>query len=544
MAQNRFYSSVAPPTTLASAALATGNISVNSVTGLPASFPFTILIDWGLSTQEAASVTAAPTGTGPYTLTVTRGIDGTTGQAHNQGAIVVHGVTAEDYNEPQVHISLGTSGTGINQVHGLANGSAVVGTIDTQTLTNKTLGATAVTGDITVTVNDAVNPLVTVTQQNATPASSNIRLIAAAAAQPVEGIRVTGDTVHRYQVDSNGKIQWGPGGATAVDTDLYRAGVGSLQTDGVFTAAQAVFSSSQAAGGLSKITNTHTAPTAPNVQWVAAAIDDVQLGSQVTGDTNYRFTIDSEGDLRWGPGNAAVDTDLYRIGVGNLATDNTLGVLAGAQVGATTPTFGGGTGGILGLTNATLAPSTTVTGGLAAYASGGLLRYANTAGLNQILVGSQIAGTATLANSTTETAIATITIPANDPVAGATYFIQGFGAISTTATPTVTWRTRWGGTAGTSLAATAAITQGATITNLPFYFQIVLMFMSTTTCIASQNLGYFTAAGTVPTINYQQGVTLSTVTTNTSNAFVFTATWSAASTLNTMTSWYSCERIS
>jgi hypothetical protein len=52
------------------------------------------LLDWGLPAQEAILVTSAPTGTGPYVLPCTRGIDGTTAQAHNAGATAVHGTTS------------------------------------------------------------------------------------------------------------------------------------------------------------------------------------------------------------------------------------------------------------------------------------------------------------------------------------------------------------------------------------------------------------------------------------------------------------------
>lgn len=48
--------------------------------------------------------------------------------------------------------------------------------------------------------------------------------------------RVSGDTQNRFQVAGDGKHQWGPGGSTVPDTDLYRSGVGALTTDGTFNA--------------------------------------------------------------------------------------------------------------------------------------------------------------------------------------------------------------------------------------------------------------------------------------------------------------------
>lgn len=547
MAQNRFYSSIAPPTQLASSLAASGNPSVNSITGLPASFPYTVLIDWGLATQEAISVTSAPTGTGPFTLPCTRGIDGTTAQSHSQGAIVVHSVTAQDYNEPQVHISTGVSGASYpNVIHGLQNGSAVVGTTDAQTLSNKTFGATAFSGgNVTITNNDAVGPILIVTNQHSAPTNTIARFVANAAADPALGVRVAGDTVNRLQSDSNGKLQWGPGASTAVDTDLYRNGVGILQTDGTFNAAALAASESSATGNVLTVTNTHSAPSNPSASLTAAASADLVLGAEVTADTNFRWTVDSNGKHAWGSGSGVSDTDLYRSAAGDLATDNTLAALLGLQLGATTPSLGSGTGGILGITNATAAPSAaSIASGLAVYSQNGLLRYMNTNGLSQIITGSQLANTVTLANSTAETAIATITVPANDPINGAYYMLSGMGVVSTTATPTLTWKVRWGGSAGTQLVTTAAIAQGATVTTLPFNFVIQVIFTSTTQAVCSLFLNYFTAAGTVPTQDYQQTTAPIAVTTNASEALVFTATWSAASASNTLTSWYSPERIS
>lgn len=99
MAQPRYLVSSALATSL-SAAITTGtatSIQLAAMPGTwPTSFPFTILADWGLTTQEAMSVTAV-SGSGPFTLTVIRGIDGTTAQAHLINAGVVHGVTEQDF---------------------------------------------------------------------------------------------------------------------------------------------------------------------------------------------------------------------------------------------------------------------------------------------------------------------------------------------------------------------------------------------------------------------------------------------------------------
>lgn len=55
----------------------------------------------------------------------------------------------------------------------------------------------------------------------------------------------------------------------------------------------------------------------------AAAGDDV-FTSDVTGDTNDRFVINANGLLEWGPGNAALDTNLFREGASILRTNDYL----------------------------------------------------------------------------------------------------------------------------------------------------------------------------------------------------------------------------
>jgi hypothetical protein len=387
MTQNRYYSSVAFPTYLTTSVGSSGNPQVAAITGLPSSYPFTMLIDWGLSTQEAISVTSAPTGSGPYTLPCTRGIDETTAQSHSQNAVVVHGVTAEDYNEPQVHISLAESGTGISAVHGLTNGSSVVGTTDTQTLTNKTFtGATVSGGDLNITNSDGTNPVLSITNTNTNPSASIVRIYAAASGNTSFGIRVTGDTVNRFHVDSNGKHQWGAGGSSALDTDFYREAAGVLQTDTALivgtslTAATAALSTSATAGGILVVTNTHSGPSAPSVQFVSASATDGVYGIEVSGDADYRYMINSSGKIQWSSGSASSDTNLYRNTVGELKTDESFTAAANLTVGGAQLLAGGS--GVFGIVNAGTTPTSTPSGGAVGYAKSGFLKYRGADGLD------------------------------------------------------------------------------------------------------------------------------------------------------------------
>jgi hypothetical protein len=139
MAQSRFFSSVAQPTTLAAnITSASTAIQVVAAIGFPVSLPFTIALDYGNSLEELCDVTAVA-GT---TFTVTRATDGTSAAAHNIGAVVRHVSSARDFNEDNAHVN---SSQG---VHGIAGISSVVGTTDAQTLTNKTLASPIFTGSI------------------------------------------------------------------------------------------------------------------------------------------------------------------------------------------------------------------------------------------------------------------------------------------------------------------------------------------------------------------------------------------------------------
>lgn len=149
VSQQRYYSSDAFPTTLTQALAPTGNPVVASITGLPTQYPFTCLIGWGTATQEAISVTSAPTGAGPWTLPCTRGIDGSTGGAggvaHSTGAIVVHSVTAQDFTQWSAFIDslTGTAASNFDTAGAAATAQSAAETFATSAVGTETSRAEA-----------------------------------------------------------------------------------------------------------------------------------------------------------------------------------------------------------------------------------------------------------------------------------------------------------------------------------------------------------------------------------------------------------------
>ena len=98
----RYYSSTAVATTLsASANNSTTSITVTALSGFPVSTPWTAIIDPDTASEEVVEVTNV-SGT---TLTVTRGVDGTTAVSHSAGAVFRHGVSGRDFDEANSHVN-------------------------------------------------------------------------------------------------------------------------------------------------------------------------------------------------------------------------------------------------------------------------------------------------------------------------------------------------------------------------------------------------------------------------------------------------------
>jgi hypothetical protein len=92
----RFYSSIAQRTALADQVNATtGTFIVNGVSGWPANTPYTLIVDADTVSEEIVEVTFRS----GSTLTVTRGVDGSTATPHDAGADVRHSVSGRDFSE-------------------------------------------------------------------------------------------------------------------------------------------------------------------------------------------------------------------------------------------------------------------------------------------------------------------------------------------------------------------------------------------------------------------------------------------------------------
>ena len=137
----RKYSSRSQQTTL-TAALTSSATSATVVSGsallggvtISAGETFTIVIDPDTALEEIVDVTAVSTNT----LTITRGVDGSTGQAHSAGAVVRHMAIGRDYREANQHIENTTTAHGLT----IAN---VLETTDTDMITTAMLQNSSVT---------------------------------------------------------------------------------------------------------------------------------------------------------------------------------------------------------------------------------------------------------------------------------------------------------------------------------------------------------------------------------------------------------------
>ncbi len=142
MARN--YSSISEPKTLtANVSSVATQITLNNVTGLP-SVPYVLVLNPDTANEEVILVTTDQTGVTSPTVKVSRAIEtGASAKTHTTGDIVKHMIVGSDLQLPHDHIDNTTT------AHGATG--AVVGTTNTQTLTNKTLTSPKINENVALT---------------------------------------------------------------------------------------------------------------------------------------------------------------------------------------------------------------------------------------------------------------------------------------------------------------------------------------------------------------------------------------------------------
>jgi hypothetical protein len=134
------------------------------------------------------------------------------------------------------------------------------------------------------------------------PASDPLFINNANSGERSFGIRVVGQNNDRFKVTSDGKMSLGPG-TTAQDIALARpsAGIFSVTDAGIGGNAMLRVTASASQSGTTEL-----------ISAVANASGDICHITKVTGDTQNRHIVDSNGAHKWGPGSATQDCVLDR----------------------------------------------------------------------------------------------------------------------------------------------------------------------------------------------------------------------------------------
>jgi hypothetical protein len=213
------------------------------------------------------------------------------------------------------------------------------------------------------------------------------------------------------------------------------------------------------------------------------------FATQVTADTFDRWRALISGQLEWGTGAGARDTFLYRDAVNSLKTN------------------GAFTASKLTVIDASLRPVRGLT------------------------------GTVTISNSAAEAQIASLSIPAGEPVAGALYRLKAMVRASVTLTPTWTVRLRLGSLTGTVLATIGPSTASSSVTNKLCSINADMTFLTVGASGAMswilEQMQNLTATGQTGAWAAVCAAPWDTVDTTVAQTLVLTWQWNTASASNT-----------
>lgn len=251
------------------------------------------------------------------------------------------------------------------------------------------------------------------------------------------------------------------------------------------------------------ISNSTSSPS-PILQIQAESSGDSSVGIDISGDIDNRFLIDSNGKLQWGPGNTSLDTNLYRISVNELKTDDDFTV-----------------GGLLSFGSA---PA------ILSLSSGGYITATDGAGFTQNLSGCRFNSvTNATVSSTSQLALGFRTIPANDVENGCAYSIHASGFFTTGTTPSsATFSVFWGGLGGSNIGNLAIPTITAGLTNAGWALDAIVDWISTTNAEVKIYLKWHTGSGVSGSAEWFTVSNTTALVTSTSNNLTLAFQWGSA----------------
>jgi hypothetical protein len=331
----RKYSSRSQQTTLSSPITATATtmtvVNGASIMGgktLTGTQTYTVVIDPDTALEEIVDITLYSSGN---TLTIARGIDGPTpgtGSAHSAGAVIRHMAIGRDYQEANDHIEATTG-------HGATG--AVVGTTNTQTLTNKDLSSATntlstsvvtLTGTQTLTNKSLTSPTITGTgviagtftgnltgnvtgNASGTSGSTTGNAATATALATARTFQLTGD------VEASGVTFDGTGNVSLTTV----IGTGAIVNADVNSSAQVAYS---------KLNLTNSVVNA-DIN-ASAAIDKTKIsGTAITaGDTGtVTSTMIADGTILNADINASAAIDWTKLGISSTVSSTEIGYVDG-----------------------------------------------------------------------------------------------------------------------------------------------------------------------------------------------------------------------